>query len=848
MLGEAFAIATGYSVFVIGLTIFMAVVVLPYLRCRTEGSAKRRAAVVGLFALMVLLGYLNISTMLKQEAFSENVPDGSQCRMEGRVYDVRDGSAGGVCVYLNAESIEVYDAGGGRLVSYSGKTRVILYVDEADSFIPGDVVRLEGKVSRPSVATNPGAFDARSYYANKGIYLTAGDVRLLGLKRREISVSGFLYKLRTRASQVLDSAFSEADSSVVKAMLLGEKSGLDKDTKRLFQLNGIAHILAISGVHIAIIGMTLFKLLRRISGSYVTAGILAVLVVIMYGVMTGLASSTFRAVVMMAVSVAGSMRGRSSDMLTSAGGAAVIQAAVDPYVVLDAGFLLSFAAVVGMGVFGPMIKRIMPEIRKTTKKTDGRSRLAAEAVYRLGTFMDTLTVNIAVTLATTPLVIYYFYQFPAYSILLNLVIVPLVSFILFLGIGVVTAGLFSPALAGALAVPVEFILDFYRWSCTVMAKLPGSTVNVGHISVKMMIVFYAAVWLVLAAAGDVAERVRVRRDACRSDRDREKCGDEAVHRDREKYRGGRAGLSRWICALRLCAAVAAAIFCAAYEAAGIDSDSKVVYMDVGQGDGILIHTCGGTNILIDGGSSDKSQAGEYIITPVLKYYGAAHVDYAFVTHGDNDHISGIKYLLETANTGIDIENLVIPAYGSRKELSELIELAGLRGTNVLYMKAGQQLTETRKKSKTLLINENLGKFNDKLTLSLLHPDEKTDINDVNELSAVMKVSLSGVDFLFTGDLGDEGESELLASGQDLSADILKVGHHGSRYSSSSDFLAAVSPSLAVISAGENNSYGHPHEETLGRLYDAGADVLCTIDRGAVCVRFSEGKFRTETYK
>lgn len=780
--------AAGRLTVVMGFAVCAVVSVMAGAPLDNKGGSMRRktvAAVCFIMSMMLLLGYMNVQTMRKQESFSEHIEGESPCELFGRVYDIREGSSG-YQVSFYAEKVALPGA------VYTGKTRVLLYMESVSGLEMGMRLYLSCEVKRPERASNPGTFDARSYYGGRGIYLTGRNVAIQGSWNHGNAVLQWLYEVRSRASDIIEGAFDEADASVVKAMLLGEKSTLDKDTKRLFQLNGIAHILAISGVHIAIIGMTLFKLLRRMTGSYTAAGAVAVMVVILYGVMTGLASSTFRAVIMMAVSVVGQMKGRSPDMLTSAGIALVIQALVDPYIIMDCGFELSFAAVAGMGIYGPLLKKIIP-----SKKS----------------FVSTIIINVAVTCATTPIVAYYFYQLPMYSVLLNLVIVPLVSFILFISIGVICAGLLHAGAAALLAQPVSLILDFYRWSCRLVSELPCSNINVGHVTLPMVAVFYVSVYALLRLLGAAMSEAGRRR--------------------------------RYL-------AIALALFAAAggafYEMASLDRDSKVVFMDVGQGDCILIHSRSGVNILVDGGSSDISGVGEYIIAPVIKYYGAAHIDFAYVTHGDNDHIAGIRYLLETDNTGIVIENLVIPKYGIGDELGELAELAHENGINVMYMEAGQSVTANDESKATFICKEILGKIHDKLTLSFLQPGEKTDINDVNELSAVQMLDIGGISVLLTGDIGEEGEKALLAAGGDLSADVLKAGHHGSRYSSSSDFLAAVSPSLAVISAGENNSYGHPHEEALERLSAVGADILCTMDTGAVCVRAKDGVALIETYR
>ena len=542
-----------------------------------------------------------------------------------------------------------------------------------------------------------------------------------------------------------------------------------------------------TGVHIAIIGMTLFGVLRRLTGSYMASGIMAISVIVLYGVMTGMASSTVRAMIMMVISVIGQVKGRSPDMLTSAGTASVIQALIDPGIILDAGFQLSFAAVLGMAVPGALMKKLIPTKNKV---------------------VSTLVMNLAITLATGPLVIFYYYQFPLYSIFLNLLIVPLVSVIIFVSIVVIAAMLIFPGIlqGNEMAVcigafPVKLILAIYRQLCEWAMELPFYSINTGHVSVMMIVVFYMAMVgvLILLVRAKSADCARVRR--------------------------------RMVC---LCAAVIMTLCCVCYEAASFDREFRVVFMDVGQGDGILIRAGMGVNILIDGGSSSSNKVGEYVMVPVLKFYGAAHVDYAFVTHGDKDHVSGIQYLLSDTNSGIRIDNLVVPMYGDIENMDELLELAEKRGVNIIYMDGGSQMS--------------CGKDAAKVWLNFLHPSEKTDIKDANDLSAVIRLEYRGYSVLFTGDLGEDGERELISEGGDLSADVLKVGHHGSRYSTSGEFLRAVDPDLAIISAGENNRYGHPHGETLERLDACGADVMSTIDHGAICVEITDGGISVTGYR
>ena len=787
-LGEAYAVAAGHSVIVSGLMI-MAALVLSVCTDRAGTAMSffrnpiyRRLLTGNIFLLVTLLGFMNIRSVDRQGQLADEITEIDRCRVVCSVYDVRNANKD-YHVYVKTESMDNQRIG----------TKLILYMDNVDDIKMGQQIAVYGRIERPDIASNPGEFDARSYYAYKGIYMICRDAVITERGRGYSTIRQFLYSFRLKAGETLDRYLAVRDASVMRAMLLGEKSGIDRDTKRLFQLNGIAHILAISGVHIAIIGMTLFKLLRRISGSNVMPGIVSVCVIVLYGMMTGLASSTCRAVIMMTVVVAAKIKGRSPDMMTSAGIACVIQAVADPYIVMDAGFQLSFAAVLGIAVVDPMLEKIVGH----------------------GGRLSALRINVSVTLTTTPLVVYYFYQFPLYSVVLNMVVVPFVSVLIFCSMAAIFFGMmpgvwgFASVTAQFLAMPVRYILAAYRALCELMCKLPEYSVNVGHVSVEMVAVYYVTLvvvlWLLCRIRQKNIERPTVRRAAV--------------------------------------LAVFFAVACVTYEYMAYDRNFRVVYMDVGQGDGILIRSGKGVNILIDGGSSDNSQVGEYVIVPVLRYYGAAHIDYAFVTHADSDHISGLKYILQTENTGIIIENIVLPLYGMQDDFEELKEAAGNAGVNILYMKKGDAMEVSAGG-----VDELFGRDMAKISLSFLYPGPETGINDINELSAVIRLDYQSHRMLFTGDLGDAGERYLLDEHADVRADVLKVGHHGSRYSSCVDFLDAVSPEFAVISAGADNRYGHPHAETLDRLEAHRVGVKSTIECGAVSVKIDRGGLKLEQYR
>jgi competence protein ComEC len=260
-------------------------------------------------------------------------------------------------------------------------------------------------------------------------------------------------------------------------------------------------------------------------------------------------------------------------------------------------------------------------------------------------------------------------------------------------------------------------------------------------------------------------------------------------------------------------------------------------LDVGQGDSIYLSEDNGMHVLIDGGSSSKSDVETYQILPFLKYRGAGYLDAVFVTHPDSDHENGIRAWLENyEESGIGIGMLVLPAVeeGSRNEdYQELEALAASNSIPVHHILAGESIQC------------------DKVMLTCMNPEKDWTGEDTNACSIVLRLTYGEFSALFTGDLEGEGEEQVLhrITEENIApVTLLKVAHHGSKYSTSEEFLRALSPKIALISAGKNNSYGHPHTETLERLSAAGSVILCTKESGAVQVRIKGEKIWVNTYR
>ena len=699
----------------------------------------------------------------------------------------------------------------------------------------GARVRVAGTLYTYSQATNSGEFDARQYYQILGytsFQLQSAEIEAAGTACSPLGNT--LYLVKRYLASVLDACLEEDDASVLKAMLLGEKGSLSAEMKSLYQDSGIIHILAISGLHISIIGMGLFRLLRKITLPLPVCAAAAVVIMLLYGGMTGMSASSFRAIVMFMMQLAAMVLRRTYDMLTAICTAGLLLLISQPLYLYHSGFLFSFAAVLGIALLTPV-------------------------------FTSKVMKGLSVTLATLPVHLACYYTFPVYSVVLNLLVLPLMSTVMVGGLAVLAAGcLWLPA-GRAVGMLPHVIFLFYRAICSAASSLPGHRINMGA-PAAWQIAGYLLLLLLIVVSKERLERslqVRIQRIAWNGG------GGHRLAAFAQKHPRALPELLRV-----LTAAAAVLLLCLR-----IHTGLSIHVIDVGQGDGILLRSAD-ANILIDGGSTSKSSAGEYQLTPLLQYYGVSRLDYVIITHSDSDHTNGALEIIEESRThgsgwtallqddsenGITIGTLCLPAAAQgdgEEDYEELIAAAKEKNIPIVYLSEGDLL-----EGKTL-------------RLLCLHPEEDASYEDANEESLTLYLEYGSFTALFTGDLEGEGEERLLeyvqsgacaltgASGTDdgssaetdgaggsahaasgsgedegdtvIPVTLLKVAHHGSGGATSEEFLEIFRPTLAVISCGVSNSYGHPHQDTLNRLAAAGVTAIYDTRYGGEITFHTDG--------
>ena len=781
---------------------------------KRQSRVRMSVMVLLLFSCFLCGSYRMHEENEKRKAILSEVEKAQEIKLWGRVDWVKETQYG---YALTLSQTELLVQGAGEPHKTLEGMKLYAYVADVGQVMPGDWLEAEGVIRDFKQARNPGEFDSLSYYRSLGFHSAIDITEMIFVREAIIPVYRYLIGLREGFQKAFEQICTPEANGIYQAMLLGEKSELNEEIKELYSEGGISHILAISGLHIAVIGMGLYRFLRRFGG-FRFSGLVAGAVLTLYVMLTGSAVSACRAGIMFVIQLVSYVCRRSYDMLSAAALALLFILWDNPMYLFHSGCQLSFGAVFAIGMMYPLLAEITQ---------------AKHFVYKA--FLS----SISVSFVTFPILAWNFYEISPYSILLNLIVIPCMTLVMLSGILGGLAGLGQMYLTGLWegrypdlwnAVIQELgnaassdlwagrffialgqkILELYEWLCESIRLLPGSRVVTGKPELWVIAVYY-----VLLVAGMLFLRWKVLGEADGRVTDiglGDGCGNKA------KTSG------RWRACRDMLALMGALAMLTAFLCLRIRTGITVSFIDVSQGDGIYIETPERMRILVDGGSTDKKNLYDNTLLPFLKSQGVSRLDFAIVSHPDEDHVSGLKELLREGR--IEVEELVMPKISvdmQDEAYLELVALAKQSGANVRFVSQGDAMR--------------CGE----LQLTCLYPYEGLHTDDRNEYSTVLEVSYEEFDMLLTGDIGERAEQYIAKylREADKTYEVLKVAHHGSKNSSSEEFLEAVSPQIAVISCGMNNRYGHPHENVIERLDKHGYEIMRTDLHGSVIIEFGK---------
>jgi len=690
--------------------------------------------------------------------------------IEGVVHDAVTNAAGMQVLTIFTEHITYNDT----IFHERLQIRAVPRLEEDEPPISaGSRLRLTGTLWPLQPARSPGGF-------NEQVNLGARryDYTLRVNSWEEIG-SGFSFRsilreLRDRVTATYYEVLPEEKAGILSAMVTGDRSGLTDYVRNLYRDSGIFHVLVISGMHISILGLFVDRILRQITtikaAALITIGFLCV-----YCIFTGASTSTVRAVIMAGVLILAKLLHKEPDLVSSASFASLVMLLYEPRWIFDIGFQYSFSAVFGLGFF-------MLPLRSYIKQRTG---------IRKGFKMwliDGVSSSMIVFIVTIPVQIYHFNHLITYSIFVNLLVLPLLSFILIPGFIMGLVGLISVHAAMLFSGVIYFLLLFYESISRFTASLPFSQVLIGSPHYLWTIAFMGILaWLWYLFAGEASQKFKLR-------------------------------ISGTVLTLFV------VIF-------GVYSvwprDPIMIKLDVGQGDAVIIERYGEV-FIVDGGGWPLRDAGQNtgtrVIAPYLARRGIRHVDGIFVSHLHRDHALGVVELLELKyvdrlymSTRIDRE---YPMYAM------LMEAAEYNGVEVVLLQAGDAFESEQG-----------------ISFLVLSPSAYHNYPSTNEASLVLYVDM-GQRVMFTGDIGAVTEELIIQRFSHIDTDILKLAHHGSRFSTGDEFLNAARPRVAIAGVGVHNVFGHPHPTVTNRLYERNIAFYSTSTHGAITINLRNNNITT----
>ena len=708
--------------------------------------------------------------------------------------------------------------------------------------LPGQICSVKGHFLELSPATNEGEFSLPSYYKGEGIS-GVFQAKTIELVRGESSpFAKELFTLKQSLGNRIDALFPEETAGFLKSLFLGERSGITLSEKSLYQSAGISHILAISGLHLSLLGGFFYRLLRKIKLSSLLSSLITSFFLFSYFLFIGSSHSAFRALFMLFLRFAAIQLGKGKDLLSQLSFALLFLLWLNPLSLYSIGMQCSFFT---LFVFFLLEERPGKAVRKKKEKalskickkhTLGFSKhpslllkfpayLSKLIPCLLSTLPHRLQGSFLFYLAMLPLFSLTQFSFPLYAPLLNLLLLPLLPFFFLLGAVSIFLSYLPEQdflLLRLLSFSSRFLLNLlFQIFHLFMEKslaLPFSQILLGKMQALSVMLYFLFLYLLFFFPKAKS--------------------------------------------LSLLLSLGFLLSLPLYLPKP-PKELEIAALDVGQGDGFVLRK-GNLVFTIDNGSTSKNLFPEQIFFPYCKAKRIQHIDYALLTHCDRDHISGIQALLEK-NPSIGLSHLILPASALEDHRYDLLKrLAYNHGADVYYWQKGDELVFSEQgiclsakdnamaENSTLSENHAMTKKerpdakDHQLHICCFYPNDSSHIEEANAHSIGCLLTYGHFRMLFTGDMPKEAEEALLENCREAEVspivDVLKLAHHGSKTSSCPSFLSETQAKFALFSYGKKNRYGHPHKNTLENCQKYRLFPLETAKLGEILIKTNGEQF------
>lgn len=761
----------------------------------------------------------NVYMMQMQIKYDTTYLDGEKIALEGYVIEINEEKE-----YNNTYVISVKNSG-----DYSG-TKIYVLTDKNTKLEYGMYVKVEGDIIIPEVQRNYMGFSYKEYLKTKGIYASIDVCNVEAINNKKsllYELLGVFYNTgETTKLQILNIMEPEK-AAIVIGLTFGDTTYIEDEYLEKFRIANIAHILAISGMHISYIMLFSSKIGSTLFGAKIGT-IFTSIILVGYILIAKMSPSILRAVIMGEVLLVSKIINKKVDIISSVCFAGMITLIYNPYIITSLGFMLSYLGLLGIIFFQKDVYMCLSTLFSDNRRKKHRVIVlklkSAKKVVRMRKILiETIAVTLSVQMMIFPIIIYSTNLISPYFLITNILSSFLVPFIIFFSFLISITININPSFSQDVTLILNNLLDRLI-QISEMANLPYAKIYIPTISIKVACVYYLIIIVgknlvkVYTSKNKNRTQIRVKSTV-------------AMYRYRsrgwfDKHKTLGCVIKKWnVVVITIVVLIYVSninIFTFSLKDI-IYPTMKIRMIDVGQGDSIFITTPRNQTILIDGGGVylGKYDVGKKVVLPYLLDRGFATLDYVIISHFDTDHVGGILSIMEE----IKIENILICEQGvDSRNYHEFKEICSSRNINVIYVGQGDRLTIEKD-----------------IVIDVLWPRETQLTNNIlNNNSLVFKIAYNDTSMLFTGDIEEEAEKILCAEYMGkLEADILKVAHHGSKTSTTGEMLEYVNPRIALIGVGKNNMFNHPSEDVIDNLIEKNIKICRTDILGEIEVTISK---------
>lgn len=679
-------------------------------------------------------------------------------------------------------------------------TQIYIEVKKDNLLEYGDKVKLQGEFRKGSEQRNTGGFDYQLYLKSVNIY---GTIKVENYQKISSDNVNWIHKsintIKLAITENIEKVLEKEEEQIVKGLILGDTTALEEELKEKFQIANISHVLAVSGMHIVYIVIGIEVVFKKWLGKRKVKYVV-IFGVVFYMVLTGYTSSIVRAGIMGIMNILAFLVYRKNDIWTSIAISLGIILIQNPYAITGVGLQLSYLGTIGIILFNKNIKQYLDNIKWIRDNIRiKRSKRISNIVEKL---KDMISVTLSAQMMILPIMLYHFNLIGIYFVITNILVSMMIGPIMFLSIIFVFCSFIHVQISQLISIFLSFGIKVLI-QVSKLANLPFSKINVPTPSILSIIIYYIVIlvgnriYMIYTSKyiNNTEGRVKNLIALMKYKSYEKKKEVRNIYQEIFREKNVKAFIKRTYKAIFIII-----FLIGMYQ---FPRNLEIHFLDVGQGDSCFIITPNHKTILIDGGGSTSStfDVGKDTLIPYLLDKGYTQLDYVFISHFDQDHVGGILSLLEELKVG----QIFISKQGETSDNYEaFFKIVQEKNLQVQEVKMGDKI-----------------KIGD-VAFHILWPSEKQiEENQLNNNAMVMKLQYKDFSMLFTGDIEEIAEKKILDTYKkhldSLKVTVLKVAHHGSKSSSTEEFLKAVNSKVAIIGVGENNMFGHPNDAILERL-------------------------------